>query len=52
MEPALVKVTVEFEGTDTATFGVLIPNEGDESQICERGERKAKELAHRFALLP
>jgi hypothetical protein len=51
-DTAIVNLTVEFEGTETATFSVLLRNEGDETALCERGKRRAKELAHRFAALP
>jgi hypothetical protein len=52
MQRVLVNVSIEFEREETATFGVLVANEGDETQICLRAERRAKELAHRFASLP
>ena len=47
---ALVKVIVEFSGpTESMTMTVIVPNEGDEAVLQERGIAKAKDFALQFA---
>jgi hypothetical protein len=52
-EKALVTVTVEFNGpTESMTLSVIVPNEGDENALRDRGIAKAKDLALQFATYP
>jgi hypothetical protein len=47
---ALVILTVEFDGpSETMTFTVLIPNDGDEGIVREQAIARAQDLARRFA---
>jgi hypothetical protein len=47
---ALVNVIVEFSGpTQSMTLTVIVPNEGDEAVLQERGIAKAKDFALQFA---
>jgi hypothetical protein len=50
---ALVNVFVEFNGpSESMAMTVLVPNEGDEAVLCEKGKARAKDLARQFAELP
>ena len=50
---ALINVFVEFNGpSESMAMTVLVPNEGDESVLCEQGKTRAKDFARQFAALP
>jgi hypothetical protein len=52
-DQALVNVIVEFSGpTESMTLTVIVPNEGDEAAIQEKGIARAKTFALQFAALP
>jgi hypothetical protein len=50
---ALVNVFVEFDGpSESMAMTVLVPNEGDEGALCEKGIARAKDFVRQFAVLP
>jgi hypothetical protein len=47
---ALVNIIVEFAGpTEMMTLTVVVPNDGDEAALKERGIARAKDFALQFA---
>ncbi len=50
---ALINVFVEFNGpSESMAMTVFVPNDGDESALCEKGITRAKDFARQFAVLP